>query len=88
MNSRSFGIALEHDPKMWVPVSRLREALPTACPIGQRLAGEGRSEKIMLKQQAKAKWRFNLIPFRFSHTSGKPVEKTRVPVRLRSSDWV
>src|ERR1700746_2786719 len=24
------------------------------------------SEKIMLKQQAKAKWRFNLMPFRFS----------------------
>jgi hypothetical protein len=44
-------------------------------------AGEGRSEKIMLEQQAKAKWRFNLIPFRFSYTSRKPVEKTRVPVR-------
>jgi hypothetical protein len=26
------------------------------------------SEKIMLKEQAKAKWRFNLIPFRFSRT--------------------
>jgi NitT/TauT family transport system substrate-binding protein len=29
-------------------------------------AGEGRSEKIMLKQQANAKWRFNLRPFRVS----------------------
>jgi hypothetical protein len=41
-------------------------------------AGEGRSEKIMLKQQAKARWRFNLIPFRFGHTSRKPAEKTRL----------
>jgi hypothetical protein len=40
------------------------------------------SEKIMLKQQAKAKWRFNLIPFRFSYTSRKPAEKKRVPARL------
>jgi hypothetical protein len=29
-------------------------------------AGEGRSEKIMLKQQAKAKSLLNLIAFRFS----------------------
>jgi hypothetical protein len=36
MNSRSFRIALEHDPEKWIPVSALREALPTACPIGQR----------------------------------------------------
>jgi len=27
------------------------------------------SEKIMLKQQTKAKWRFNLISFRFSEPS-------------------
>jgi len=38
------------------------------------------SEKIMLKQQAKAKWRFNLIPFLFSYTSRKPAEKKRFPL--------
>jgi hypothetical protein len=42
-------------------------------------AGEGRSEKIMLNQEAKAKYRFNLISFRFGDTSRKPAEKTRVP---------
>jgi len=40
------------------------------------------SEKIMLKQEAKAKCRLNLTPFRFSHTSRKPTEKTRVPAIL------
>jgi hypothetical protein len=45
-------------------------------------AAEGRSEKIMLEQQAKAKRQFNLIPFRFGHTSRKPAENTRVPARL------
>jgi hypothetical protein len=40
-----------------MPASRLREAL---VKIWRRLyasAGEGRSEKIMLQEQAKAKWR-------------------------------
>jgi hypothetical protein len=35
-------------------------------------AGEGRSEKIMLKQQAKAKQRINLKSFRFSTARRSP----------------
>jgi hypothetical protein len=44
---------LEHDPEKWVPV------FGKACP--------GRDPGIMLKQQAKAKCRFNLKSFRFSN---------------------
>src|SRR5690349_5333134 len=32
----SGAIDLEHDPEKWIPVSRLREALPVACSLGQR----------------------------------------------------
>jgi hypothetical protein len=39
-------------------------------------AGEARSEKIMLKQEAKAKWRFNLKSFRFSVAWRKRVSET------------
>jgi hypothetical protein len=42
---------LEHDPEKWHPVSRLREAPPNLCPPFDASAGEGRSEKIMLKQK-------------------------------------
>src|SRR5438105_1179984 len=35
-------------------------------------AGEGRSEKIMLKQQAKAKGLLNLKPFRFKPPAARP----------------
>jgi hypothetical protein len=43
--------AIEHDPEKWKPVSRLREALATVSHFRLNAsAGEGRSEKIMLKQ--------------------------------------
>jgi hypothetical protein len=45
---------LEHDPEKWVPVSRLREALARLIVWLDAPAGEGRSEKIMRHQQAKA----------------------------------
>jgi hypothetical protein len=46
------------------------------------------SEKIMLKQQAKAKWRFNLIPFRSACTSrlqakAKSLPKKKDPKPIR-----
>jgi hypothetical protein len=41
---------LEHDPEKWKPVSRLREAQAPACHSFDASAGEGRSEKIMLKR--------------------------------------
>src|SRR6266581_3724818 len=54
-----------------IPKSGCR--FPACAKPGQLLvrsfdasAGEGRSEKIMLKQKAKAKGRFNLKPFRLS----------------------
>jgi hypothetical protein len=47
-------LRLEHDAEKWIPVSRLREALSTARPSFDASAGEGRSEKIMLKEQAAA----------------------------------
>jgi hypothetical protein len=38
------------------------------------------SEKIMLKQQAKAKWRFNLIPFRSAcRPKPKAFQKRKTP---------
>jgi hypothetical protein len=37
----------------WKPLSRLREALPSRFRTFDASAGEARSEKIMLKQQAK-----------------------------------
>jgi tol-pal system protein YbgF len=40
------------------------------------------SEKIMLKQQAKAKWQFNLKPFRFS--AGQITEKSKAMIRSAS----
>jgi hypothetical protein len=39
----------------WKPVSRLREALPPRFHTVDASAGEARSKKIILKQQAKAK---------------------------------
>jgi hypothetical protein len=41
---------LEHDPEKWVPVSRLREALVGFIVWLGASAGEGRSEKIMLRE--------------------------------------
>jgi hypothetical protein len=46
----------KHDPEKWTPVSRLREAFGAVSPFAGASAGEARSDKIMLKQQAKAKW--------------------------------
>src|SRR5437762_2261217 len=43
---------LKHDPEKWEPVSRLREALITVCISSDASAGEGKSEKIMLKQKS------------------------------------
>jgi hypothetical protein len=43
-------LALKHDPEKWKPISRLREAPPTFVVPFDASAGEGRSEKIMLKQ--------------------------------------
>jgi len=41
----------------WIPVSRLREARATNWSFrGIAAAGEGRSKKIVRKQEAKAKW--------------------------------
>jgi hypothetical protein len=48
------------------PVSRLRDAQRRNRLSLYASAGEGRSEKIMLKQQAKAKYRINRKSFRFS----------------------
>ena len=39
----------EHDPEKWIPVSRLREAPAMTLRWVEASAGEGRSEKIMLK---------------------------------------
>jgi hypothetical protein len=47
---------LKHDPEKWMPVSRLREASATFFVPAGASAGEARSGKIMLKQQAKAKY--------------------------------
>jgi hypothetical protein len=47
--------SLEHDPEKWVPVSRLREALIQFVVSLDASAGEGRSEKIMLQQEVKAR---------------------------------
>jgi hypothetical protein len=41
---------LKHDPEKWVPVSRLREAPASVRRSFDASAGEGKSEKIMLKQ--------------------------------------
>jgi hypothetical protein len=47
---------LDHDPERWIPGSRLREALPIAIPYNRRYGGSKAGwEKIMFKQQAKAK---------------------------------
>jgi hypothetical protein len=51
--------ALERDPETWIQVSRLREAFVNVLASFDASAGEGRSEKIMLKQQAKGTQRFN-----------------------------
>jgi hypothetical protein len=51
-----------HDPEKWEPVSRLREALQRLARALDASAGEGRSEKIMRKQNY---WRalvIQLIP--------------------------
>jgi hypothetical protein len=53
---------LLHDPEKWEPVSRLREALQRLARALDASAGEGRSEKIMRKQNY---WRalvIQLIP--------------------------
>jgi hypothetical protein len=44
----------------WKPVSRLREALAKTCGRLDASAGEGRAEKIMLNQNARAPNRFDL----------------------------
>jgi hypothetical protein len=44
--------ALEHDPEKCVAVSRLREARGDVYRVADASAGEGRSEKIMLKQRS------------------------------------
>jgi hypothetical protein len=41
-----------------------------------RKSGYRFSEKVMLKQEAKAKWRFNLKSFRFSAAWRKRVSET------------
>jgi hypothetical protein len=56
-------VTLEHDPEKWIPVSRLREAQARFVVSFDASAGEGRSEKIMLKQKAKAKCRINRNSF-------------------------
>jgi hypothetical protein len=38
-----------------MPVSRMREANQTFCTFVQASAGEGRSEKIMLKQKSETR---------------------------------
>jgi hypothetical protein len=43
-----------HDPEKWPPVSRLREAMIIVCSSVDASAGEGRSDKIMVKQKARA----------------------------------
>jgi hypothetical protein len=45
----SADVSAEHDPEKWVPVSRLREALARFPVLLDASAGEGRSEKVMLK---------------------------------------
>jgi hypothetical protein len=45
------------------------------------------SEKIMLKQQAKAKWRFNLIPFRSGCTSRLQAKAKSLPKRKTPSQY-
>jgi hypothetical protein len=57
---------LKHDPEKWVPVSRLREAMMAASRWFDASAGGRRSDKIMLKQKAKAKYPFSPRSFRFS----------------------
>jgi hypothetical protein len=47
----------------WTSVSRLREAMLTASFPVSRFGGRSQVEKIMLKQQAKAKYRINLKSF-------------------------
>jgi hypothetical protein len=47
-----------------------------------RKSGYRFSEKIMLKQEAKAKWRFNLKSFRFSTAWRKRVSETASDSRL------
>jgi hypothetical protein len=42
----------QHDPEKWEPVSRLREAQPARVLSFEASAGEGRSDNIMLKEQA------------------------------------
>jgi hypothetical protein len=44
----------KHDPEKWEPVSRLREAFSNHLHFVDASAGEGRSEKIMLEQKARA----------------------------------
>jgi hypothetical protein len=39
-----------HDPEKWEPVSRLREAMIIVRSSFDASAGEGRSDKIMRKQ--------------------------------------
>jgi hypothetical protein len=37
--------ALKHDPEKWIPVSRLREAVPAACILVRRFGGRRQVEK-------------------------------------------
>jgi hypothetical protein len=46
---------IAHDPKKWVPVSRLREALGRLIVELDASAREARSEKIMRQQEVKAR---------------------------------
>jgi hypothetical protein len=55
-NAQPSHLVLEHDAEKWRSVSRLREAVQAVCVCFSAAAGEGRSEKIMLKHQAKAKY--------------------------------
>jgi hypothetical protein len=57
---KSHASCAKHGPEKWSPVSRLREAWQMLCVRVEASAGVGRSEKIVLKQKAKAKYRINV----------------------------
>jgi endonuclease YncB( thermonuclease family) len=79
-------VDLAHDPEKCVAVSRLREAPDGSIARFDASAGEGRSEKIMRKQRAKARWRFNLIPSRFMRPTIAQGAKVRASA-MSSAGW-
>jgi hypothetical protein len=77
----------EHDPEKWTPVSRLREAPASVRRSFDASAGDGRSEKIMLSQKAKAKWRLNVRSFRFGVGLTRCADLFNPKARILADHW-